>query len=718
MSSTGDPLLTDLNPEQRDAVQHREGPLLILAGAGTGKTRVITHRAAYLVREGAALPWEILCVTFTNKAAREMRQRLRELLPGEDRLKVSTFHSFGLDLIRQGIHPQGVYSGSMVLDEDDCRQLLETVLADLGLDPRLISPQVILHGIEEVKNRAIQPDKIPSLLGGSSLPLSEIYSLYERRLREGRFLDFGDLLYLPVQALRESQELRERLSRRFRFIMVDEYQDTNPAQYALVRLLAGDHGNVAVVGDDDQAIYRWRGADIRNILEFERDFPNARVICLERNYRSTQVILDAAWAIVRHNRNRKEKRLWTEKKGGEKIGLNAFLSPKSEAEWVVEEILRETRSGVSLNSLAVFYRINAQSRVLEESLRRRQVPYRIYGNIGFYERKEIKDLLAYLRLLRNPYDYLALERALSFPRHGIGAITLGKLRELTSSSGDDLFVLMARLLETGAVSGAPKERLRLFLQRLNSLKEKANTLPVSQILTTIIEEFGFRDALYKEYGEEVGEDRWQNIEELLLSVHQWEESVEEGLLSTYLDQVLLVQEWGAREGEEAVNLMTLHSAKGLEFHTVFIVGFEEDLLPHSRSRLSEEELEEERRLAYVGITRARHKVYLSYCFNRPLPRGGERPSYPSRFLQEIPPYVLEDLTRNTPFDSPLREDHPATEVEFAGGGYRVGELLEHPLFGVGTIIRVEDGSSGVRLTIRFAHGVKTILPRYVQLRRL
>lgn len=710
-----DPLLSGLNPEQLQAVTHIEGPLLIFAGAGSGKTRVITHRTAFLVREGLAHPWEILCVTFTNKAAREMRERIERLCPGVEGFRVSTFHSFGLDLIRQGVHPPGVYSGSTVLDEEDQKDLVASLCKDLNLDPRVISPQSILQRIEGYKNLALTPREVEERLW-VGVPMREVYSAYEERLREIRALDFGDLIFLPVLALKESPDLRDDFSRRFRFIMVDEYQDTNPAQYQLIRLLAEKHGNLCVVGDDDQAIYRWRGADIRNILEFERDFPNATVIRLERNYRSTQVILDAAWGVVRNNRYRREKRLYTEERGGEKIYIHSFFNPRSEAEWVAERILREKEKGVPYSGIAVFYRINAQSRVLEESLRRARIPYRIYGNIGFYERKEIKDLIAYLRLLRNPYDWIAFGRATSFPRQGIGEATLEKIREITGDEGKDLFSAVNSLLSSRKLPGPQANALKGFLEKLLRIREDLGSARVSELASAILEAFEFYPALEKEYGPEFALDRRENLEEFLLSIEQWEENNPEGTLSQFLDEILLVQEAGARPGEEAVSLMTLHSAKGLEFHTVFIVGFEEDLLPHSRSREDPMELEEERRLLYVGITRARRRVYLSYTRMRPLPRGGERASYPSRFLREIPSQLLEDLSLR--ISSPFSFSLDNTSQGEGRGLYRIGDRLEHPLFGVGTVVAIEEGSSGLRLTIRFPHGTKTILPRYVELRRV
>lgn len=710
-----DPLLSGLNPEQLQAVIHIEGPLLIFAGAGSGKTRVITHRAAYLVREGLAHPWEILCVTFTNKAALEMRERIERLCPGVEGFRVSTFHSFGLDLIRQGVHPPGIYSGSTVLDEEDQKDLMGELCKELNLDPRVISPQSLLQRIEGFKNLVLTPEEVEERLW-VGIPMTKIYSAYEQRLRELRALDFEDLIFLPVLALKGSSELRDSFSQRYRFIMVDEYQDTNPAQYHLIRLLAEKHKNLCVVGDDDQAIYRWRGADIRNILEFERDFPNATVIRLERNYRSTQVILDAAWGVVRNNRYRREKRLYTEEKGGEKIYLTSFFTPRSEAEWVAERIIKEKEKGVPYSGIAVFYRINAQSRVLEESLRRARIPYRIYGNIGFYERKEIKDLIAYLRLLRNPYDWIAFERATSFPRQGIGEITLRKIREVALGEEKEIFSAVDALLGSGRVSGSQVNSLKGFYERWIRIRERMVGARVSEVASAILSTFEFYPALEKEYGPEVALDRRENLEEFLLSIEQWEENNPEGTLSQFLDEILLVQEAGARPGEEAVSLMTLHSAKGLEFHTVFIVGFEEELLPHARSQENPQELEEERRLLYVGITRARRRVYLSHTRMRPFARGGERPSYPSRFLREIPSQLLEDLSLTTPPPPSFPLFSPSAEGRKLI--YRVGDRLEHPLFGVGTVVAIEEGSSGLRLTIRFPHGTKTILPRYVELRKV
>jgi len=698
--------LLSLNPPQKEAVLHTEGPLLILAGAGSGKTRVITHRVAHILSCGLAGPEEILCVTFTNKACREMGERIQSLHPLGKFVRVTTFHSFGLYLIRTGqISPYGDPT-AMVADEEDTKKIASEVLKDLSLDPALHAPSGILEKIEQLKNLGITPEEVPEEeVYSFRYPWKEIYRRYEEKLRSLRLVDFGNLLLLPVMAMKKDDEIRKRISSQYRYIMVDEYQDTNRVQYELVYLLSSIHRNLAVVGDDDQSIYRWRGADIRNILHFQKDFPDARVIRLEQNYRSTQIILDAAWSVVSKNHNRMPKRLFTEKGGGEKIFLFSFSTPKDEAMGVATMIRRDLENGVPPSEIGVFYRINAQSRVLEEAFRSLEIPYRIIGNIGFYERKEIKDLLSYLRLMVNPYDFYSFERAISFPPQGVGEGTLKKFQTWWEEEKHPPLPTCGDLLPQTLTQTAPGKKLKEFLLTLSHLYESLKTYTPSQFLSYLLEKTSFQLALKKEYGDLHYEDRWENVEELLRSIEEWEETHPDGTLREYLDRISLLAE--EQYDKQTVYLMTLHSAKGLEFHHVYIVGMEERLLPHFHASLPEE-LEEERRLCYVGFTRAKERLTLTFCRLRPQGKGELRPARPSRFLQDIP----SGLCKGDTWMIQEKEEEP---FFLDLSGYEIGKKYIHPIFGVGTLLAIEPSTSGLRLKVAFPDKIRWILPRYVTL---
>lgn len=750
-------LLAALNPPQRRAVEHSQGPLLILAGAGSGKTRVLTHRAAYLIATGVTQAERILCVTFTNKACREMGSRITQLLGPTGRgVWVRTFHSFGLQLIRSGILELPIDSRAVVYDEADQRQLMREAMERLKLDPERISPRTMLGYVEHFKQQGLLPDEVgdrSDLAGG--VAVTELYRIYQELLSRNQALDFGDLLLWPLVAIKRNAAVRERVQHMFSHVMVDEFQDTNRIQYDLIKLVVGAHDNLAVVGDDDQAIYAWRGADITNILGFERDYPHATVVRLEQNYRSTRVILDAAWEVVRRNRARKEKRLWTDVGGGDPIRLAVLDDERSEADWVAERVLDETRRGTRLNQIAVFYRTNAQSRSFEEALRLRGIVYRIVGATGFYDRREIKDVLAYLKLIANPRDLVAFQRIVNVPRRGIGKASVERVLAAARELDADVEVAIAAVL-AGGMSGKPAAALKSFAELLATMRERRGDLGVSELTVQLLEAIQFREALLDE-GAEVGRERLENVRELLAAMQQFEELSEDKSLDRYLDDVSLVAELEAEDNDTpALQLMTLHSAKGLEFDVVFMTGLEENVLPHSRVQ-DDEGIEEERRLVYVGMTRAKKRLFLTRARTRRT-FGARLSQMPSRFLDELPGDAVHDVSppsraANLPFAAPPRgagaygdagsgcggghgpvvrrggdaPPRPATTMaaKVPGGNtvpadtppeYRPGSRLEHPMFGVGIVEAVERGSHGFKLRIQFASGPKTILPAYVELK--
>lgn len=738
-------LLEGLNDEQLEAVQHVEGPLLILAGAGSGKTRVLTRRAAWIIANGLARADEILCVTFTNKAAREMAERVEALLGSAGGgMPVRTFHSFGLQLIREGGLGVPPDPRSVVLDVPDQLSMAREVLKRLNIDPERFPPRLMLDQIESHKRQGRLPEDLDpgrsAWLGGPAL--AEIYKVYQDTLVEQRALDFGDLLLWPVVGMRKHDDVAARIRSRFRYLMVDEYQDTNRIQFDMMEQLAIDHRNLAVVGDDDQSIYAWRGADIANILGFEKSYPEAKVVRLQQNYRSSPVILDAAWAVVRHNTARREKRLWTERKAGDPVRYAALGDERSEAQWAVERVREELDRGTAPTEVALFYRTNAQSRLLEEVLRFRGIAYRVVGNTGFYDRREIRDVLAYLRLLHNPWDYVAFQRIVNVPRRGIGDTTVERVLAVARERQVPVLEAIQGALEAD-VGGRPGKALAEFSGLIARFRDRAESLGVARLAATLIAEAGYRDHLRAE-GPEASQDRLDNLDELLAAMQQYEDRADAPSLAGYLDEVTLVQEANDDGQLAAVQLMTLHSAKGLEFDAVVFCGLEEGVVPHSRA-LESGDVEEERRLCYVGMTRAKHRLYLSRARMRRV-FGSERSHAPSRFLREIPTELLRDESPAAapgrfPFAAPPgghgaaaarggRGAAPVRRRSAAGAEgsatpsrppadvpamYQPGSRLRHPKFGVGIVRGVEHGSHGIKLRMEFHDGVKTILPTYVEL---
>jgi len=727
-------LLTALNAPQRQAVQHGDGPLLILAGAGSGKTRTLTHRVAWLIHEAKVAPWQILAVTFTNKAAAEMKERLEKLLGSEALPWVATFHATCVRILRREIEVLGFTPAFTIYDDQDQERLLKSILDEFGIPEKSLRPRAAATFIDGAKNRGLLPGDLPAD-DFATTQLVKIYARYQQRLQQANALDFGDLLLQTVRLFREQPQVLQRWRERFRYLLVDEFQDTNAIQYELVRKLGEVHRNLCVVGDDDQSIYRWRGAEIGNILGFERDFPGCVTIRLEQNYRSTQTILDAAGEVVAQNRGRKGKTLWTENPAGEPIGLEALPDDLEEARFVAAEIVRLHGAGRHLRDIAVFYRTNAQSRVLEESLRSQNLPYVMFGGLKFYARMEVKDILAYLRLLVNPADSLALRRIINVPPRGIGAVTISRIAEREDAAGG-LLAACRLALEEGTIGGAAASRVAEFLALLDGFRERLDTQPYPQLAADLIEESGYGPLLREERTEEA-RGRLENLEALLAGME--EHAGSEGSLADYLEQVALITDLDAYDPSlDRVTLMTLHAAKGLEFPVVFMTGMEEGLFPHSRASSSQEELEEERRLCYVGMTRAMEKLYLSHARRRRV-YGTFQYNPPSPFLAEIPPRLLAQapppgLQRlaghnlASVFEQLLPDPLAAAAgdgddfveevrvVPDAEEGLRIGLKVRHVKFGVGTVRRIEGQGDNQKVIVYFnTVGPKKLLLKFAGL---
>lgn len=702
-------LLSSLNPSQQEAVLHFEGPALVVAGAGSGKTRTVVHRIAYLLREHRVYPTEILAVTFTNKAAGEMKERLEKMVGRAARdLWVSTFHAAAVRILRAYGEYVGLKPGFVIYDDDDQNSLLKEILKELALEAK---PGPFRAMIDRIKNRGAGLAELlrdaPDFIGGVPKDVAaEVYRKYQSSLRMQGAVDFNDLLLLTIELFEQQPEVLHKVRQRARFIHVDEYQDTNPVQYALTRLLAGERPNLMVVGDPDQSIYGFRSADINNILDFTKDYPGARVIRLEENYRSSSSILQVANAVIEKNALRLDKVLRPTKAGGEPVRLYRAPNAREEAAFVAREI---TRLG-SFQQIAVLYRTNAQSRLLEEHLRRANVPVRLVGAVGFFERREVKDLLAYGRVAVNPADSINLRRIVNTPPRGIGATTVAKLVEHAQKTGTTVFEAFRAAEE---VISRPQQ-VQAFVRLLDELMEAAFESGPTDFFERVLDATGFREALKQEQD---GEDRLQNVEELLRAARDWE-AEEGGSLSDFLDSVALTAKAEEPQGDapaEAVTLMTLHNAKGLEFPTVFLVGLEENLLPHRNSLNRLEDLEEERRLLYVGITRAQERLYLSYAEERET-YGKREYTRPSRFLEDIPPELLKEVGAFG--DSEARvlsharlEPKPKTQLaEFKGG-----EKVRHPKFGSGTVV----AAMGGEVTVMFPGlGLKKLAVKFAGLERL
>ena len=631
-------LLTGLNKEQQQAVQHTEGPLLILAGAGSGKTKVLTVRIAHLLAQGVN-PYEILAITFTNKAAKEMKSRVEGLVGDvANRIWLSTFHSFCAKFLRFEIDSfLGYNSNFTIYDTSDSQAVIKAALKALNLDDKYYPVGAMIAAISDAKNKLLfASDFRKQARDFYQQKVADVYEYYERELRKNNALDFDDLLLVAVKLLQSNATVLDKYSHRFRYVMIDEYQDTNHAQYLLAKLLASHWKNIAVVGDADQSIYAWRGADIQNILDFEKDYPNCTSIKLEQNYRSTKIILDAANAVIDNNEGRPEKNLWTDKIEGAKIQHFTAQSEHEEAAFIGDTIAKKHDiHDVPYGDMAILYRTNAQSRVLEEALIKRALPYTMVGGTKFYDRKEIKDVLAYLRVLYNPFDDLSLLRIINVPKRSIGATTVAKLQDYAREKGTSLFMTLTQLHLIDSIKGKTKEKLEEFGILIFTLVSEMEDKTVLDILESILDRTGYLAQL-EESTDPQDQARAENIGELLSVAKDFQDTNPSGTVEDFLEQVALVNDVDSFEQEEAkVTLMTLHAAKGLEFPIVFLCGLEEGLFPHSRTLMNPEEIEEERRLAYVGITRAEKELYISNATTRTV--FGRTSSYlPSRFIDEIP----------------------------------------------------------------------------------
>ncbi len=704
-------LLRDLNPSQREAVTTLFGPLLILAGAGSGKTRVITHRIAYLMASGER-PERILALTFTNKAAQEMKERVMHLLgqgwSGSPFL--STFHAFGLWVLRRFAHHLGYSLDFNIYDDSDQLVVVKQIVKELEIEENRYTPRSLLGAMSRARVAQQDPEEIRGE-GPWAETMNRVYKRYGEFLRLNNAMDFDDLILLPLRLLEEEESVREFLQERFHYVMVDEYQDTNTPQYQIVRIMAEKHGNLCVVGDDDQSIYSWRGADVRNIFLLERDFPEAKVLKLEENYRSTQTILGAAWHVIRENTLRKEKRLFTANPKGEKITLYLAQDEKDEARYVVSKIKGMSRER-PLSHFAVFYRTNAQSRPLEETLNREGIPYRVVGGLRFYDRKEIKDMIAYLRLVENPNDILAFRRVVNTPKRGIGDKTIERVLTFCQRGSFPLWEGLKAGLEADTIPSRPRARFLSFVTLMEELREASQDTPLSYFLDHLMGRTGYIQSLEEEDTIEA-HGRIENLRELVNVAVEYDD-LDNGLRE-FIDRASLTTSQDERGEGDRMTLMTLHSAKGLEFPVVFMVGMEEGFLPHTLSLESLAGLEEERRLCYVGFTRAKNLLFLSYAQDR-LYYGRHRVFAPSRFLRSIPQELLmrESSLREREAVAPRPGPGEAPEEE----GWKPGDRVTHPVFGPGMVKALEGTGSTLKVRVRFDKvGEKLLVARLARLRK-
>lgn len=724
-------LLNDLNPVQQKAVLETEGPLLVFAGAGSGKTRVLTYRIAYLIQEKGVPPWNIFAVTFTNKAADEMRERVEKLLGRSAKgTWISTFHSACARILRQHIEPLGFQRNFVIYDEQDQERHLKAVMKELNLDFKMFPPRAIQSSLEQLKNEGITPDRYsPNPYNIFQKRMAVVYQRYQKDLQRNNALDFGDLLTFVTILFRRYPEVLRHYQELCHYVMVDEFQDTNLIQYQLIKQLVAAHRNICVVGDDDQSIYRWRGAEVGNILNFERDFPETQVITLEQNYRSTQNILQAANHVVQKNRYRKEKKLWTENPEGELLTFYVAEDEMDEARFVAQKIIEHISTGNSIRpyrDMAVFYRINAQSRAMEDELVKNKIPYTVVGGMKFYERKEIKDVLAYLKLMNNPLDGLSLKRIINVPSRGIGEKTVEKLDAFAKGKGISLYEGLKQAIGEDWLTPVVKAKMKEFIQLIEEFRKDSDSLTLSQLTLALLAKTEYLQRL-KEEGTEEAFSKIENIEELINVMMELEKGEERVSLETFLDKVSLVTDVDLYEDKgNRVSLMTLHCAKGLEFPMVFIVGAEEGLLPHYRRGEEIEDMEEERRLFYVGMTRTKQRLFLSRAEERST-FGVGRANLPSRFLDELPMEMIQFEERRGEIESlfsqetPWKDDFHQTEkivddlsqgspypegndIVWSPEGFfplKIGMRVRHSKFGVGKVKSVEGIAENQKATIVF-----------------
>ncbi|PIR26860.1 MAG: ATP-dependent DNA helicase PcrA [Deltaproteobacteria bacterium CG_4_10_14_0_2_um_filter_43_8] len=735
-----------LNHAQNKAVEISDGPLLILAGPGSGKTKTLVHRISRLISENIAFPSHILALTFTNKAAAELRKRCEELIGFKAReVTAGTFHSTCLKLLRKHAEYLGYSSNFVIYDDSDQLTLLKECLAQLNLDQNRLPPRSVLDRISRAKDACLSPEAFEKegLQNPYLRKISQIYHLYQKRLTELQAMDFGDLIRLTVWLFETQPALCEAYQERWRYLLVDEYQDTNNAQYKLLRLLSQKYKNICVVGDDDQSIYKWRGADVSNILRFEKDFAGAQVVKLEQNYRSTASIIAAAEAVVSRNAGRKSKSLWTENEQGKKVVISSFASDREEAKSVARHIKQYIQEGKSYKEVACFYRTNAQSRSFEEAFREHGIPYKIYGGMKFYARAEVKDILAYLRLLQDSRDDIAFKRILNVPARGIGKTSLEKLELFSQENALSLFDALQPFSESGFTKGGLTKKIQDFHALLSLLRDEAKNLSLKDLVHQVLEKTAYVESLAS-LGTIEAEAKLENINELVSAIEEFRPLEAENALAEFLDQVALVSEADKIDDDMgAVTLMTLHLAKGLEYPLVYLVGMEEGLFPHARSLDDPEELEEERRLCYVGMTRAMQELHLTHAFRRRV-FGKEKYSIPSRFLEEIPAELSE--RRSAKASTPASRLRDLNQLSHTAGHYAVveesavdvsndfdydfdqtpnyeqqklfpkGRKVQHPSFGSGIITQSEKSNAGHKVTVKFQSGmVKRLIAEFAGL---
>lgn len=735
-------MLEGLNKEQKEAVKHTEGPLLLMAGAGSGKTRVLTHRIAYLIGEKDVAPWSILAITFTNKAAREMKDRVKKIVgPMAEDIWISTFHSMCVRILRRDIDRIGTKRNFTILDSSDQLSVIKQIIKEKNIDAKKFEPKSILGSISSAKNELKTVKEFAKTATGPyESTVADVYELYQKRLRNNHSLDFDDLIMTTIQLFKQVPEVLEFYQRKFQYIHVDEYQDTNKAQYMLVKMLAERFKNICVVGDSDQSIYRWRGADISNILSFEKDYPNSTTVMLEQNYRSTKTILRAANEVINNNLNRKPKNLWTENERGQNISCYSGDTEHEEAYFIVgkiRELMNEHQ--YRLNDFAILYRTNAQSRVIEELLVKSNINYNIVGGTKFYDRKEIKDMLAYLRVVANPDDDISLRRIINVPKRGIGAATVDKIAEFAATQGVSMYEVLQEIEEIG-LSARATNKLVEFAGQLKNWVQLQEYLSVTELVEELLEKTGYREMLKNEKTLEA-QARLENIDELLSVTSEFEKRSEDKSLVGFLTDLALIADIDQvdndqeNQEEEKVLLMTLHSAKGLEFPVVFLIGMEEGIFPHSRSLFEQEEMEEERRLAYVGITRAEQRLFMTCAKVRTL-FGRTNANPQSRFFKEIPVDLIDSLneqkeapawakstrTTNTTFNRP-RQSVAKPQITTTGGerfGWQVGDKAEHKKWGIGTVVSMKGSDENIELDIAFPQpvGVKRLAAKFAPITKV
>ena len=731
-------ILEKLNSQQREAVMTTEGPVLIIAGAGSGKTRALTHRVAYLICDKKISPRRILAVTFTNKAAEEMKSRIKELLTQEgDRVEmptVGTFHSICVRILRKEIEKVGYKSSFNILDSQDQLLMMKKAMKELEINIDQFKPQAVLGAISKAKNELIFPEDFLAGVGGYFEEIvAKLYSVYQKKLKEQDSLDFDDILMITVRIFQKFPEILEKYQNFFQYIMVDEYQDTNHAQYTLIKLLSQRHQNICVVGDDWQGIYSWRGANIKNILDFEKDYPKAKVIKLEQNYRSTQNILDAAYGVISKNVNRKDKKIWTDNKGGHLLVSFEAQDEKDEARFIINEIERLKRErNYTFSDFVVLYRTNAQSRIIEEAMLQSSIPYRIIGGLKFYMRKEIKDMIAYLRLINNFNDAISLERIINEPKRGVGDKTLGKWVQAAKSNSIDLiscglaisnnqFPISNKFsnsndqISENKIQSSRMDAIVKFCDFINRMAEAKDKIFLTDLIQKVYSESGYEKYLLD--GTEEGEVRNENVRELLTVAKKYDEYENGTGLSLFLEEVALIADTdNIDQAAESVHLMTLHSAKGLEFKIVFIAGLEEGILPHSRSMLNENEMEEERRLMYVGITRAMEKVHLIFAAARNI-FGSMQINAPSRFLDDIPESLIQNCEAGIINYNNKKESQNNLDSKFQihNSIFKDGDRVKHETFGEGLIV----ASAGDIITVAFSKaGLKKLSVSIAPLKKI